>query len=542
VRTIGRVEAMPPASSTSARREIALGIVSLLAGIAVPLAMWALGAIQSERDLLVFVGFDPDRATMITGLAAAGVSAFVAGALTGQRRLPAVISLIALVAIFGPTFSDETALALRAQGNEGSFDPAGWLLTVLTLLVAGLVVGWSLATIGDGVRSSLRLTWRRTRRLVAAKGPAHVLNRRVLATVAVATLVVASTAAFANLLDYSPDTLFHVGNGGIGLFGGGASASVPPGETTPPGSIPPDTRPTPGSSAPPPPAEPGRVVAAELPAPWTGGSATASVSVYLPGGYNSSTRRYPVLYIVPWAFSGWQQGTGIENMLDGMISSGQIPPTIAVFAATDGNPLVDTECVDSFDGTSLMETYFAVTLPHWVDNTYRTLADAHHRAVLGMSQGGFCSTMLLLRHPEVFNQAVSFGGYYTAAIRSSQTVNAWRPFGPPGRSQNRIADHSPILLVRVMAPDVRSRLFLFVSGAPDQPFYGDQYVAFRAELRANGVPYVTVDTPVAHSWIAVRADLPQALVAVANAQAAGGHPGASPSPASNGASSASTAP
>jgi enterochelin esterase-like enzyme len=528
--------------SARGRGEVCPGTLSLLACIVVPLAMSLLGAIQSEQDLLVFVGFDPDRGILITALTTAGVAALVAGGITGQRRLPAVFGLIPLAAIFGPTFREETRLALEARGNQGSFDPVGWALTVVTLVVTGLVIGWAMATIGEAVRSSLRLTWRRTRRLVAARGRTRLGNGRVLATMVIAALLVGSTAALANLINYSPDTLFHVGNSGFGLFGGGPTPSEPAAETMAPGTEGPDVHPTPGSSAAPAPSGPGRIVAADLPAPWTGGSSTASVTVYLPGGYDTTGLRYPVVYLVPWAYSGWQQGTGIKDMLDGMISSGQLPPTIVVFASTDGDPLVDSECVDSFDRTSMVETYLTVSLPQWVDTTYRTLSDARHRTVLGFSQGGFCSTMLTLRHPDVFNQAVSFGGYYTAGLHSGQTVNAWRPFGPPSGSQNRLAAHSPILLVRVVAPDVRSQLFMYVSGSPDQPFYGDQYRAFKAELKANGVPSITIDTPVAHSWIAVRADLPRALQAVASVQATRASASPTSPPAATSTPAASAAP
>ncbi len=520
-----------------------LTALSLVTCIVVPLALWVLGSISAEQDLLVFVGFDPDRAVLITSLTAAGIAALVAGIVTGQRRAPALFGLLALAAIFGPTFREETRLALKAHGDQGSFDPIGWVLTILTLLVTGLVIGWAMATIGEAVRSSLRLTWSRTRRLMATRGRVHVANRRVASTLVIAGLLVGSTAALANLIDYSPDTLFHVGGGGFGLFGGGPSTSPEPGETQAPGSVGPGPLPTPAPGTTPGPSQPGRIVTAELPAPWTGGSSTASVTVYLPGGYDESTASYPVVYFVPWPFNDWQHGTNIQNMLDGLISSGQIPPTIVVFAATTGDPYVDSECVDSFDGTSMVETYLTTKLPNWVDTTYRTIPDAHHRAVLGFSQGGFCSTMLVSRHPDVFNQAVAFGGYYTAAVSSGQTVNAWRPFGPPSGSQNRIAEHSPILLVRLLAPDVKSRLFFYISGSPGQPFYGDQYLSFKAEIKADDIPSMTVDTPVAHSWIAVRADLPQALGAVADAQATtvpGGLPTASP--AATPAADASSAP
>ena len=401
---------------------------------------------------------------------------------------------------------------------------------MLTLTVASLVVGWALATIGAAVRSSLQLTWQRTQALVKKRGAVGVANLRVVSTLAVALLLVVTTASLAALINYSPDALFHLGSGNFGLFtNDGTPTGTPrPGQSQSPSG----PKPTPYRSLVPGPSAPGRMVETQLPAPWTGGTTdTITVSVYLPGDYDTSAESYPVMYFVPWTFKMWDDGAGIERILDGLISSGQIPPTIAVFASTDGGPFVDSECVDSFDGAELMETYLSDTLPAWVDGNYRTLRDPQHRALLGLSQGGFCATMLLLRHPDVFRQAASFGGYYTAGIKSGQTNNAWRPFGPAGGAQNRIADHSPILLARLVPPEQRSDLFMYVTGSPDQPFYGDQYTAFKTELAGDGIPAQMVDTPVAHSWTAVKVALPDALSAIAAAQAAASAAAASASPA-----------
>ena len=246
----------------------------------------------------------------------------------------------------------------------------------------------------------------------------------------------------------------------------------------------------------------------------------ASVTVYLPGGYSSGSLRYPVVYFVPWPFTDWQRGAHIQDLLDGMISRGELPPTIAVFASAAGGPFVDSECADSVDGTERMETYLSRTLPAWVDGNFRTIADPDHRLLFGFSQGGFCSAMLLLAHPDMFHQAVAFGGYYVAGPRAPQTVNAWRPWGTNAAD---IALHSPILQARALSPGVRSKLFMVVSGSTTQPFYAAQYASFLAELNADGIAHLGIDIPAAHSWSAVEATLPRALQAVAMRQAGLSH-------------------
>jgi enterochelin esterase-like enzyme len=485
------------------------------------------GSITAERDLLVFVGFDPDRAILLTALTAGGASALAGGMLTGQRRMPSVLGVVAIAAIFGATFRHETQVAIRARGDQGSFDPFGWGLTLLTLVVTGLVVGWALATIGDSVRSSLLLTWDRTRRVVASRGLPGAVNRRLVATVLVAGVLLTSMTVLANLIDYSPDTLFHVGRSGtFGLFGGGTVGAAIPlpvpsqagrgderGVLATPGPSP--------SAAQSPPTQPGTIEIAQLPAPWTGGTAsTASVTVYLPGGYSTSSDRYPVVYFVPWPFTDWQRGAHIQDLLDGMISRGEIPPTIGVFASAAGGPFVDSECANAVNGSERMETYLSRTLPSWVDSHFRTIADPDHRTLLGFSQGGYCSAMLLLAHPDVFRQAVAFGGYYQAAPRVPQAVNAWRPWGTQAAD---IALHSPILQARALPPDVGSKLYIVISGSTTQPFYASQYGSFLAELNADGIPHLAMDIPAAHSWPAVQATLPRALQAVATREAGLSH-------------------
>jgi len=208
-------------------------------------------------------------------------------------------------------------------------------------------------------------------------------------------------------------------------------------------------------------------------------------------------------------------------MLDGLIARRAIPPTIVVFAAlSSGGPYVDTECADSTDGSQHIETYLSSTLPAWLDGRYRTLADADHRTLFGFSQGGFCATMLLLRHTDAFHYAISFGGYYQAGIASPETINAWRPWGPDPQV---LADHSPILEARLVPTADRPKLYLVLSGSVDQPFYGPQYSAFVDELATDGIPDTTIETQAAHSWPSVQADLPIGLEDVAKTQKTRAH-------------------
>ena len=69
---------------------------------------------------------------------------------------------------------------------------------------------------------------------------------------------------------------------------------------------------------------------------------------------------------------------------------------------------------NSFDHRQWIETYVAVDLVAYVDHRYRTLADVAHRAIGGLSMGGFGAMNIAVHHPDVFGTVISLGGYYRA--------------------------------------------------------------------------------------------------------------------------------
>ena len=120
--------------------------------------------------------------------------------------------------------------------------------------------------------------------------------------------------------------------------------------------------------------------------------------------------------------------------------------------------------------------------------------------------------MLTLRYPELFGTAMSFSGYYHAAIQSNQTVNAARPFDG---DQAAIANHSPDILARQIAPSIRGRLFFELEADPTNRFYGVQYQQFSSALEAAGIPVALFPTPLGHGWQAPRGYLPAVLTTLA---------------------------
>ncbi|MGC8634784.1 MAG: alpha/beta hydrolase [Candidatus Limnocylindrales bacterium] len=531
----------------------ALGVAS---GILLIVALLATGAIAGSNGALEQMGFDPDRAELITGLTVGGLAAGLGTLLTGRRAGPIAVAYLGLAAVFGRAFLDETANAVATGGPDG-FRPLGWLATVVTLGAAGLVTGWTLAMLALEIRRwllaglALLVELRRGTPRPETRGDRRRLFRTLAPILAVA-VVAGSIPTFSDMINYTPDVAMTGGailqapplvggpSGSAPLESGPALASGSPrtgvlpasGGANPgsaggvPASAPaaggtggaPAGLVTPGALAT---TEPwrvsvptgqGHIVSFTLPSPWTGRSPLSTVWIYLPPGYGDGGHRYPVIYTVPWDLTHWAMGIHVTSLLDQAITSGELPPSIVAFVNLAGGPFPTSECANSYDGREHADTYVSATVVRAVDSRFRTIPDPRARTIAGFSQGGFCAANLLLRHPDVFRQAVIFSGYFVAGLRSGETVNAWMPFG---RVPALIAANSPLQTAGRLPPAVRSQLFVVLSAQPDIGVFGQQAVQFASVLTRDGYPTDFLWNQFGHAWKAVRLEFIPALHAVA---------------------------
>ena len=141
------------------------------------------------------------------------------------------------------------------------------------------------------------------------------------------------------------------------------------------------------------------------------------VWLYLPPGYATSGRRYPVLYLqdgqnVFDAATSFAGEWGVDETLDSLARGGD--PGAIVVAVDNGG----AHRIDEYDpwrnpqyGGGEGDAYVAFlagTLKPYVDARYRTLADPAHTGVLGSSMGGLIALYAALRRPDVFGRAGVF--------------------------------------------------------------------------------------------------------------------------------------
>lgn len=235
----------------------------------------------------------------------------------------------------------------------------------------------------------------------------------------------------------------------------------------------------------------------------------ATVRVILPVGYDpQGATRYPVLYLLHGAGDSYKTWT--ENT-DVLAFSAAYPVIIVM---PDGGRSPDSGWYsDWVDESRDWESFHIGVLIDYIDASFATLGDGH-RAVAGLSMGGFGAMSYAARHPDLFEAAASFSGlvdtrYLTPTSGISYTL-LHDQFGTPNENVwgNQLLDaetwaaHNPTDLVGNLAG---KELFVATgTGTPGGPagddptnvggyliehFIWQINLSFLHALDAAGVPY-----------------------------------------------------
>ena len=143
--------------------------------------------------------------------------------------------------------------------------------------------------------------------------------------------------------------------------------------------------------------------------------------VYTPPGYDGGTARYPVLYLQHGGNCceyAWMEQARANLILDNLIAQKKARPMIVVMAlgARSGNseglgPMASQmegakgpgKGQTNYDPGNLFEIDLLTGVIPFIDERFRTIADADHRALSGLSQGGIQTVTIGLRHTETFH-------------------------------------------------------------------------------------------------------------------------------------------
>lgn len=144
-------------------------------------------------------------------------------------------------------------------------------------------------------------------------------------------------------------------------------------------------------------------------------SADREVAVYLPPGYASSGKRYPVLYLLHGTGDGHlnfvddpAKFANIQDLLETGVAASRFGEMIVV-TPNEQTPWGGSFYVNSAT-TGNWEDFTAVELVGFIDANFRTLPKSGSRAIAGHSMGGFGAVSLAMKHPDVFGSAYAMNG------------------------------------------------------------------------------------------------------------------------------------
>lgn len=219
------------------------------------------------------------------------------------------------------------------------------------------------------------------------------------------------------------------------------------------------------------------------------------LSVYLPPCYGKEGRKYPVLYLLHGSGgdeTAWLDLGHVARIMDNLIARGEAEPMIVVMPngnfskqAAPGEtpenlafrPVMTNMLTDYKNGA--YEMAFTEIIG-FIDNKYSTIPDRQHRAIAGLSMGGFHSLYIALNYPGWFD----YVGLFSAGLMTDLNTD---------REAYRDEDAK---LARLS--ELGYKLFWIGIGKDD--FLYEANTDFRKRLDSMGFDYIYHESERGHIW------------------------------------------
>jgi S-formylglutathione hydrolase FrmB len=241
-------------------------------------------------------------------------------------------------------------------------------------------------------------------------------------------------------------------------------------------------------------------------------------TVYLPADYESSSRTYPVVYLLHGYTddnTGWLQFGEVNRYADKAIAEGIIPPMIIVMPNGDSSWYIN-----SYDGKENYEDFFVKEFMPAVEKTYRIKSEKKYRGIAGLSMGGFGTLVYSMKHPELFAAAAPL----SAAVFDDDAIVTTpddryeaifgQLFGRGLKDKARLNEawyNNSILKIvdKKSAEDLRKVRYWIDCG--DDDFLTKGNCLLHIALSAKGVPHEFRVRDGAHTWTYWRTGITDAL-------------------------------
>ncbi|WP_346863178.1 alpha/beta hydrolase family protein [uncultured Draconibacterium sp.] len=235
-------------------------------------------------------------------------------------------------------------------------------------------------------------------------------------------------------------------------------------------------------------------------------------AIYLPPGYETSERSYPVLYLLHGAtdnHTGWVQFGEIQNIADKAIKDGTATAMIVVMPDADTKQMGYT---NTPNGWRFEDFFFEELIPH-VENKYRIRKEKRYRAIAGLSMGGGGTFYYALHRPDLFSSACPLSASTGPLTREDVDRQMQRRgMGETTEIQKDewYKNYSVLELVKTLPEKDLSSVHWFIDCGDDDFLYeGNSLV--HIELRKRNIQHEYRVRNGAHNWTYWRDSLPVVL-------------------------------
>lgn len=242
-------------------------------------------------------------------------------------------------------------------------------------------------------------------------------------------------------------------------------------------------------------------------------------AIYLPPDYDSSSRSYPVLYLLHgWGDdqTGWVQFGEVKHITDEAIKEGKATPMIIVMPDANTG---EKGYFNNINGKWNYEDFFFKELMPYVEKTYRIKQDRRYRAISGLSMGGGGSFIYALHHPELFSSAAPL-----SAQTGPLTIQDLQKYLSQRKNENftdeqvnsYFEEYSAVWLVNNGDPKKIASVRWYIDCGDDDFLYEGNSLIHIA-MKKKEIPHEYRVRDGKHSWTYWRESLPEVLEFVSQA-------------------------
>ena len=237
-------------------------------------------------------------------------------------------------------------------------------------------------------------------------------------------------------------------------------------------------------------------------------------AVYLPPDYETSSRSYPVLYLLHGYTddqTGWIQFGEVQHIADKAINEGKATPMIIIMPDADtGLP----GYTNALSGNWNYEDFFFEELMPHVEDRFRIKKKKQFRAVAGLSMGGGGSFLYALHRPDLFSSAAPLSA--SLGPQRLDEMNEFAYLGYTSANHNKkdfeiySNRNNQLRIVDQLSKETLNSVRWYIDCGDDDFLYETNSL-MHIKLRKKGVNHEFRIRDGGHTWTYWRSALPTVL-------------------------------